>query len=47
MWELSPALGDSELFTDPATDGHHLFVTSRKKSKEHSEDAIIAIGVKP
>jgi len=42
-WKLRPSEG-SELFTDPATDGHRIFVTSRKSIDKKGEHAIIAVG---
>ncbi len=44
-WNLCPS-ENSELFTDPATDGRRIFVTSRP-SKKGGENAIFAIGIEP
>jgi outer membrane protein assembly factor BamB len=47
LWKLSPGVDGSELFTDPATDGQRIFVTSRQGSNQQGEHAIIAVGPKP
>jgi outer membrane protein assembly factor BamB len=44
QWKLRP-LADSELFTDPATDGRRIFVTARQNNDKLGECAILAIGV--
>jgi eukaryotic-like serine/threonine-protein kinase len=44
-WKFRPS-NDSELFTNPATDGIRIFVTSRQTLKKAGENAIIAIGEK-
>ena len=44
-WNLRPS-ENSELFTDPATDGRRIFVSSRK-SNGGGESAIFAIGLEP
>jgi outer membrane protein assembly factor BamB len=42
-WKIRPS-PHSELFTDPATDGRRIFVTSRPIIKKTGENAIIAVG---
>jgi outer membrane protein assembly factor BamB/beta-lactamase regulating signal transducer with metallopeptidase domain len=42
-WKLRPSQ-DSELFTDPATDGRRIFVTSRPNFTKAGENAVIALG---
>jgi outer membrane protein assembly factor BamB len=44
-WKLRPSV-KSELFTDLATDGRRIFVTSRPGDRG-GEDAVIAIGLRP
>jgi RNA polymerase sigma factor (sigma-70 family) len=44
-WKFRPS-DDSELYTDPATDGTRIFVTCRPTLKKAGENAIIAIGEK-
>jgi outer membrane protein assembly factor BamB len=43
LWKLRPS-ENSQLYTDPSTDGRRIFVTSRQGSNEQGEFAIIAIG---
>ena len=45
-WNLCPS-ENSELFTDPATDGQRIYVTSRPSKKDRGENAIFAIGLQP
>jgi eukaryotic-like serine/threonine-protein kinase len=45
-WKLRVS-ESSELFTNPATDGQRIFVTSRKDIKGAGEHAIVAIGKQP
>lgn len=44
-WKIRPSIG-SELFTDPATDGRLIIVTSRQNIDGAGECAIMAIGRK-
>lgn len=43
-WKLRPS-ESSELFTDLATDGRHIYLTSRPNSKDEGENALFAIGI--
>jgi outer membrane protein assembly factor BamB len=45
-WQLQPS-EHSELFTNPVTDGRHIFVTSRRNLQKAGEDAIFVIGIEP
>jgi outer membrane protein assembly factor BamB/beta-lactamase regulating signal transducer with metallopeptidase domain len=42
-WNVQPSV-DSELFTDPATDGRRIFVTTRPNIAKVGENAVIALG---
>ncbi len=45
-WKLNTP-NESELFSDPTTDGRRIFVTTRKNNARGGEDAILAIGLEP